>query len=392
VEALCAGLLLVLIPGSVCASLYLSEDFSPKGEEQKYFFEGELGSSSYKYTTDGFYEINASRSSEPAHSVILQELSNYKIEAVGEIVEASDSKAQKTSATSPAWGVSFNYVETNGVEEFLLFLVEPRQKRFTLEKRKGKEAKSLIAPQNSNAINLKNNTLAVYANEGKIILAINGVIVGEASEQELVRGGFGLYVSPSTTARFDSFSVFTEEEATQAIVDDFENPPRKWFAGYQDGVNYKYESGAYQIDASESQKSGISIFPGSYASLELEVQAKKLSGPDNYGYGIFFQDIPNQKGGYDQFRFLISNDGWLTIQKSFDDIPRAIYDWTKREEVKQNDWNLLRVVVANSDVSFFVNGKLVFQLKGVPEMEGKLGLYASSGLKVAFDNFKLVKY
>ncbi len=136
----------------------------------------------------------------------------------------------------------------------------------------------------------------------------------------------------------------------------------------------------------------MSLLAGEHAAFELEVSVKKLAGADNYGYGVFFQDIPNAKGGFDQFRFLVSNDGWFTVQRSFQDVPRALFQWAECDSLQAGQWARLRVQLLNGRLRFFINGYLVYELTDIPTVPGKLGLYVGSGVKTGFDNLKLSEF
>lgn len=376
---------------STFPNIYLEQNFSESKEEEKYFFEGVLGQSAYQYE-NGQYLIDASNSTEPAHSVVLQDLSVYEIEAVGELAGEPKPKLVQGEVVRAGWGISFNYTSKGNKESFLLFLVNPLEKLFSLQKVVESKASYILSPTTTELAQPEKNVLGVNVNDGRITLKLNGKTVGEAFEPELTRGGFGLFVTPGTIARIDTYTVFTDVQQKAIFVDDFSGSPQRWFSGYQDGVTYKYRDSAYIIDTSETEKSGISLFPGYYRSFEMEVEVKKIQGADNFGYGVFFQDVPNLSGGFDHFRFLISNDGWFTIQRSFEDIPRAIYEWTQSEQVKPSQENTLRVRLANSTLKFYINDEEVYELSDVQEIEGKLGLYVSSGLIVRFDNFRLAVY
>ncbi len=373
------------------SNVYFQDDFSPENDAEKYFFEGKLGDAVYAYN-NGAYYISAKKSKEPAQSVLLHNLSDYEVETEGELVSNTSPLVLGDELIRAGWGISFNYQETVQEESFLLFVINPAEKLFSLERHSGKNKTSIIAPRKHELILPTRNKIGVSVEDGKIELKINEQKVADAYEPSQTKGGFGLYVTPGSSANFYYFTVLTKAKLKSTNLDDFSGKPTRWFAGYQDGVFYKYIDGYYLIDTSKTEKSGLSLFPGKYKLFEMEVNSFKEYGPDNYGFGLFFQDNPNQSGGFDQYRFLISNDGWITIQRSFEDIPRAIYEWSICPAVKPSSFNRLKVIILGSTIKFYVNDEPVYQLDEVAPVEGKLGLYVSSGLRVRFDDFKIMVY
>jgi len=290
------------------------------------------------------------------------------------------------------WGVSFNYRELGAGEQYLLFLVRPAERAFTLQRVRPGGTETVLGPQQSDAIRQGANVLRVKVADGDVSLFINEQEAGHYFEPYLLAGGFGLFVTPRTSAAFDYFAVYTEEKPRQVVSDDFSGTPQRWFAGYQDGVSYRYQEGRYEIEATGTEKSGVSLFPDRYESFTMSVSATLLEGEPNRGFGLFFQDVPNRSGGFDQYRFLISEDGWFTVQRSFEDIPRAIYNWAPSERIEPGQANRLKVKLVNGKLAFFVNDFVVYELGGVEVAPGKLGLYVAGGLKAAFDDFYLEVY
>ncbi|OPX23574.1 MAG: hypothetical protein B1H03_01255 [Planctomycetales bacterium 4484_113] len=371
---------------------YFRDDFSAARPEERFFFTGSLSGSTYEYRADGQYVIDTTNSDEPGHSVLMHELSAYELEARGQLAGSSTPRDIGGQLTRMGWGLSFNYRESAGGEQYLLFLIHPAERTFVLDRVRPGGRETVIGPEHSDAILHDSNVLRVRVSDGDITVLINEQKVGEYFEPYLLAGGFGLYVTPRTSAAFDYFVVYTEEKPQQVVSDDFSGTPQRWFAGYQDGVNYRYREGRYEMDATGSEKTGVSLFPGRYESFTISVSAHRLEGETNRGFGLFFQDIPNQSGGFDQYRFLISDDGWFTVQRSFEDTPRAIYNWAPSGRIQQGVTNRLKVRLSGGKLTFFINDFVVYELTGVGVVPGKLGLYVASGLKVSFDDFYLEAY
>ena len=390
--ALCAAITCAPL-ATRAAEEYFRDNFSPATPDAKYFYEGTLDGKSFSYGEDGMYVIDATGVDTYGQSVLLHDLSTYEVEVRAQLTGNTAPKTINGTAVKAGWGVTFNYTEdADGVESFLVALLNPVERNFSLLKVKGNQQEYLLGPMVADAVQSGANLLSVKADAGRINVAINGKEIGSVFEHELLAGGFGMYVTPRSRCEFDYIAVYTEAAAKSLVEDNFSGTPARWFAGVQDGVNYAYEDGLYAIDATSSDKSGISLFAGEYAAFELEVSVKKLAGADNYGYGVFFQDIPNEKGGYDQFRFLVSNDGWFTVQRSFQDIPRALFQWAESDRLQPGQWAKLRVRLLNGRLRFFINDYMVYELTDIPSVPGKLGLYVSSGVKAGYEDLKLSEF
>lgn len=382
-------------PFSAAASVeYFRDDFTPSGPEEKYFFEGVLGDKLFKYELGGNYIIDATNSFDFGHSVLMHDLATYELEARGKLTAGTAPKVINGVPVKAGWGITFNYSESaDGAERFLLALVNPAEHNFVLRRVVNDSYQDLLGPFVSEAVSLDFNVLRVKVDAGRITAYVNGTEVGSCFEEQLLSGGFGLYVTPRTTGAFDYIAVYTDYKPRAVVEDDFVSQPRRWFAGEHEGVQYEYADGGYIIRASDQAgKAGMSFYPGEHAEFALEVTARKLAGPDNCGYGVFFQDIPNEQGGFDQFRFLISGDGWFTVQRSFEDVPRALFQWAQSDHIKPGEPNRLKVSLVGGGLAFFINGYEVYSLTDLPVTPGKLGLYASAGVEAEYKDFRLELY
>lgn len=392
-SAVCVLALLLCTLSPYASQEYFRDDFSPASPDDKFFFEGTLGDKLFSYAEGGVYRIDTANSFDYGHSVLLHDLSTYELEARGALVGDTAPKLIDGRPVKAGWGISFNYTEdATGRESFLLALINPAERTFVLRRIDGEDFSNLLGPFACEAIHSGANVLRVKADAGRIEAFVNGEQVGSVFEPSLLAGGFGLYVTPRTVGEFDYVSVNTEAVPVSVVHDDFSGSPARWFIGDQDGVTYAYTDGAYIINATGGVMAGMSLFPGEHVDFEMEVSVRKLAGPDNYGFGIFFQDFPNETGGFDQFRFLSSNDGWFTVQRSFEDLPRALFEWAESERIVADAENHLRARMLNGRLSLYINDYLVYELTDLPGAAGKLGLYVSAGVSASFDDFTLADF
>jgi hypothetical protein len=118
------------------------------------------------------------------------------------------------------------------------------------------------------------------------------------------------------------------------------------------------------------------------------VDAKLISGPLDFGYGIVFRSDTN----HSEYGFLISSDGHWTAYKLVNNQLTHLIDWTATKEVQQNKGvhNLITVYFKGGHMNFFVNGILIGQADDDTfSSSGTVGLTAAAGQDVLFANFSV---
>jgi TIR domain len=119
----------------------------------------------------------------------------------------------------------------------------------------------------------------------------------------------------------------------------------------------------------------------------IVVDAKLISGPLDFGYGVVFRSDTH----HSEYGFLISSDGHWTAYKLVNNQLTHIIDWTASAQIHTNkgDHNLLTVYFKGTHMNFFVNGMLVGQPDEATFSSGTIGLTASAGQNVVFANFSV---
>ena len=423
--AICLGALLASGFGASTAraaqsELYFSDDFSG-GEGRKYFYEGVLDQRNFAYA-DGQYEIDTSRGSSYGQSVLVEDLDTYRLEVTGQLAQSSDS-------TGGGFGLSFNYREPQkvfitatgdvyhsagcpnlgesrieisrseaeqkglkpcskcggGSSDFLLFLVYDRG-AYTVLRYLGGQTTVLLTPTKTKLFAPGSAvTLTVDAAKGQLRFFINGAEVGSLREDRLISGGMGMFATAKSVARFDDFRIYAARPPEeQGSSDDFAGD-KVLYEGSWGEVNYGYDSGRYVIDTSQTQYIGLSPFPEPALNFELAVDVELLSGDPVGGFGMYLRDWPNDDGGFNQFRLLVSGD-WFAVEQSADDRPLALAQWTQHGAVHRSSVNRLKVRADGGELTFFVNGEEVYHCTDASPHSGAYGFFASAGLRVAFDN------
>ncbi|MCH7473015.1 hypothetical protein IIA79_08710, partial [bacterium] len=131
-------------------------------------------------------------------------------------------------------------------------------------------------------------------------------------------------------------------------------------------------------------------FPREAMNFELAVDVELLDGTPESGYGVFIRDYTDDKGGLNQYRFLVYED-WCAVEQSEGGFPLALSEWAQHSAVRTSGVNRLIVRAKGENLTFFVNGVEVWH--GVDEWphSGAYGFFVSQGIRVAFDNLSFTE-
>lgn len=397
-----ACLLLAALSGPALAqdALYFKDDFSAANGE-KFFYEGTLDERSFGYR-EGAYQIDTRRSTAYGQSVLTENLDSYRLEASCQLADTTD-------INGGGFGLSFNYREGGDLStgsDFLLFLVYDRGAYTILRYLEGRTT-VLYEPTKTRLFKAGEAVrLMVDVRQGQIRCFINGGEVASIREDVLRSGGFGLFATAQSKVVFDDFQVFAPpgagsppadstaeyRPAASGFRDDFSGP-RVLYDGSYNEVRYSYSGGRYVIDTLSTSYIGLSPFPQQALNFELAVDAELLEGDSTGSFGLYFRDhpsaTPDKPGAFSQFRFLIS-PGWFAVEQSIEDRPLALAEWTQSALVRPGV-NRIKVVADGGSLSFFVNDEWVYSFLDARPHTGEFGLFASAGVKVAFDNVDFSK-
>lgn len=188
------------------------------------------------------------------------------------------------------------------------------------------------------------------------------------------------------------------EQAQYEYVERFDSNSNLWRARREDSEYWKgiirIINGAYIWDVEETKKTFVS-----WASLprnnymenfDAYVDTKILgTNPGDSCSGFQFRVAPSgwDDGGY---YFVLCNNAKVTISYHTE-----LYGWetiaTRLYEDYTNDWNRLEIRARGSHFSFFINGKLVYEMDDARRKGGGLALVIELSRTVPatiwFDNF-----
>lgn len=352
---------------------YLQDNFGGSGE--RYFFEGELEQRYFRYV-EGKYEIDTTGGESYGQSILVDDLSNYRLEVKAQMIQGGRENG--------GFGLSYNYRQGIEGNDFLLFLVYDRGAFTVLRYFKG-QTSVLYSPTKTKLFSPGEEVLlTVNAAGGSSTFYINSVEVARVRDDSLPSGGFGMFSTAGAIVRFDDLVVMAEKTTEKNDEDSFEGE-QQLFSGNWGEVDYTYENGGYVIDTTNTEFIGLSPFPSEAVNFEFSVDVELLEGEPIGGFGIYARDHTNDLGGFDQYRFLVSED-WFAVERSTGMMPLALAQWERHPAVRSRGVNRLRIKLSGSQLSFFVNGVETWSGEDPSPHIGSYGFFVSGGLKIFFDN------
>jgi hypothetical protein len=193
--------------------------------------------------------------------------------------------------------------------------------------------------------------------------------------------------TPTATVPATATAIVTATPVTGAIyLYSLAQPVSGWTMNKQckflsDGYHNDYTAGAQNT-------ANPCYGPVQVKDAVIVVDAKLISGPLDFGYGVVFRSDTN----HSEYGFLVSSDGHWTAYKLVNNQLTHMVEWTATEEVHQNKGvhNLITVYFKGGHMNFFVNGILVGQADDDTfSSSGTVGLTASAGQDVIFANFSV---
>ncbi len=173
--------------------------------------------------------------------------------------------------------------------------------------------------------------------------------------------------------------------------DDFGDADSGWdvFAG--DDQTVGYEGGRYVIviNATDWMSWG-NAYQWFGDGIVVEVDATKIGGPDDNGYGIVFgyQDVENF------YRYEIASDGYYRLGKYVANEWIELIPWMETDQVNPGeDTNSIAVEMGGGTIWLYANGTLLDSAVDRTFSDGDIGLVASSfgqpGVQIAFDDLRV---
>jgi len=182
----------------------------------------------------------------------------------------------------------------------------------------------------------------------------------------------------------------TKSSSREIYRDDFSNPDSGWPTIQDNGSIIEYQFEGFRFFVNHPNYDYWSARVNNFNNVLLSVEAAKLGGPDDNGFGV----ICRLKDKDNFYAFLISSDGYAGIMKvkegnySFLSDTGMHYFENIRKGGARND---LLVGCIGSNLTFSVNGEQILEATDNEYSSGRAGLLVSSGdtggVEIFFDNF-----
>lgn len=127
---------------------------------------------------------------------------------------------------------------------------------------------------------------------------------------------------------------------------------------YDDGqLAATFNEGALRLTVNAVDKLPYSLARPHFGDFDLRVTARAVDGPLNNGFGVIFR--AQDQNNY--YLFLVSSDGYYTVERTVNGDDKVLSVWIPSEVVNQgfDVANDLRVVARGDQFQFFVNDQPV---------------------------------
>jgi hypothetical protein len=176
--------------------------------------------------------------------------------------------------------------------------------------------------------------------------------------------------------------------------DEFENPESGWDERDDNYVKCQYSDGGFRMKLKMPNYYAWCFPPTQkdYADIRIDVDAKKIGGPDTTEFGIIARVVDNNN----YYIFIVTNDGKGVIIKNEDDKFSGLSGegYKKINGIVPDGMNHITVHLKGKNLELHVNGALVLSASDSSFKEGRVGLVIGNGdiagADVLFDNFSVL--
>ena len=201
---------------------------------------------------------------------------------------------------------------------------------------------------------------------------------------------FGLSIMACATLAGEN----SETSGNILFRDDFSDPSSGWDRVRSDQGITDYENDIYRIYVNDTNIDYWANPNLSFTDVIVEVEASKMSGPDDNDFGIIcrYKDVENF------YFFIISSDGYYGIGKMKNNQQVLIgrENLLPSEDIYQGEaTNNIQAECIGNSLTLFVNDQKLSQVVDEDFSSGDVGLiagtYEAGGTDIYFDNFKVLK-
>lgn len=183
-----------------------------------------------------------------------------------------------------------------------------------------------------------------------------------------------------------------QERGAILFQDNFNSSASGWIRFHDVSYTTDYLNGVYRIDIEQPNFEAWSVPGFDFSDVLIDVQAKKIAGPDNNVFGLICRYTkPNNF-----YFFLISSDGYAGIGLYLDG-ERSLLTGEHMMPAEMiaigGSENHLQAECVGDQLKLYVNDELVYEVQSTALPSGDVGLIAGTydvpGVTIDFDDFRV---
>ncbi|MCP3924830.1 MAG: hypothetical protein GY714_19810 [Desulfobacterales bacterium] len=167
---------------------------------------------------------------------------------------------------------------------------------------------------------------------------------------------------------------FDESNDNIIFSEYFNNNKRKWVQTNNKNITTSVRGGNYYFSHKRDVNAWLSWTSktkiNQYKDFFIQTNIKKVSGVNNYGYGIAW----GLKDANNNYYFQIRGNGYYTVYKVKNAKYKQIIKWKRNKSInKNNSTNKLGLKKVGNKIYFYINNNQVDSMKFQPFMGNKIG-------------------
>jgi len=275
---------------------------------------------------------------------------------------------------------------------------------FSIWKSVNDETTSIIDwTQSSDVHTIAATTIGAACIGNRLTLMAEGVVLGEATDDDLADGSAGLIAGTwekgGLTVAFDDFQARAPGAPASAsgnvlFADNFSDSNSGWDRYSDEKAITDYSQGGYRIWVNDTQQE-VWANPGlDVQDAVIDVETTALDGPQDNDFGVICRYEDNQNF----YVFEINSDGYAIIgmYRAGEWLGLSSEKFLPSDAILQgNATNRMRAECAGSTLRLYVNDDLVAEADDSTFRSGDVGLIAGTfdepGTDILFDNFKVLR-